>query len=122
MPPPACCWQIATSDLLCEGKYAELMQTKPKTGSTMVSYVWGCYQLGSLIASLFVGPIADNYNPQIIFWFCVPLAASIIVPTALDFLSDEPVPEDKVRIKYVNKISLGKKQLTVHSVFEEHVC
>jgi folate/biopterin transporter len=87
--------QIATSDLLCEGKYAELMQTKPKTGSTMVSYVWGCYQLGSLIASLFVGPIADNYNPQIIFWFCVPLAASIIVPTALDFLSDEPVPEDK---------------------------
>ncbi|KAJ1483457.1 folate-biopterin transporter, partial [Baffinella frigidus] len=32
--------QIATCDLLCEGKYAELMQTKPHTGSAMVSYVW----------------------------------------------------------------------------------
>jgi hypothetical protein len=32
-------------------------------------------------ASLFVGPIADNYNPQVIFWFCIPLSASIIIPT-----------------------------------------
>ena len=82
------------------------MQAKPKTGSTMVSYVWGCYQLGSLSASLFVGPVADNYNPQIIFWFCVPLAASIIVPTAMDFLSDEPVPEDKVIIQIYVHISI----------------
>ena len=37
--------QIATCDLLCEGKYAELMQQKPHTGSTMVSYVWGCFQV-----------------------------------------------------------------------------
>jgi hypothetical protein len=44
--------QIAVSDLLCEGKYAELMQAKPKTGSTMVSYVWGCFQLGSLIGTV----------------------------------------------------------------------
>ena len=52
------------------------MQAKPKTGSTMVSYVWGCYQLGSLIASLFVGPVADNYNhlheqPVIFYALCV---------------------------------------------------
>jgi folate/biopterin transporter len=92
--------QIAVSDLLCEGKYAELMQAKPKTGSSMVSYVWGCYQLGALIASLFVGPIADNYNPQIIFWFCIPLSASIIVPTALDYLADEKVPAEKAGFKY----------------------
>ena len=38
-------FEIATADLLCEGKYAELMQTKPKTGSTMVSFVWGCFQV-----------------------------------------------------------------------------
>jgi hypothetical protein len=31
--------QIATADLLCEGKYAELMQERPHTGSTMVSRV-----------------------------------------------------------------------------------
>ncbi len=54
-------FEVATADLLCEGKYAELMQAKPKTGSTMVSYVWGCFQIGSLIAALFVGPVAGMH-------------------------------------------------------------
>ncbi len=58
-------FQIAVSDLLCEGRYAALMQAKPETGSTMVSYVWGCFQIGSLIAAMFVGPVADHYNPQV---------------------------------------------------------
>eukprot|EP00960_Hanusia_phi_P050335 760158-Hanusia_phi.AAC.1 len=88
-------FQIAICDLLCEGKYAERMQAKPKTGSTMVSFVWGCFQLGSFIASVFVGPIADNYNPQVIFWVCIPLAASILIPTTMDYLGDEKVEEDK---------------------------
>ncbi|EKX41851.1 hypothetical protein GUITHDRAFT_88253 [Guillardia theta CCMP2712] len=88
-------FQIATCDLLCEGKYAERMQAKPKTGSTMVSFVWGCFQLGSFIASVFVGPIADNYDPQIIFWVCIPLAASILIPTVMDYLGDEKVEEEK---------------------------
>ena len=82
--------QISTADLLCEGKYASLMQVtyyrlltyslvlkdptlgtkisheqaKPKTGSAMVSLVWGCFQMGSLIAACLVGPVADKYNPQ----------------------------------------------------------
>ena len=102
--------QIAIADILCQAKYAELMQERPHTGSTMVrafhapflhewrlllwrtrhkplgltgqtctililicsllqvSYVWGLFQLGSLTASLFVGPIADAFDPQIIFW------------------------------------------------------
>ncbi|KAJ1465434.1 hypothetical protein T484DRAFT_1864792, partial [Baffinella frigidus] len=58
---------VATCDLLCEGKYAEKMQEKYETGGAMVSYVWGCFQVGALLASLFVGPVADAYDPQIIF-------------------------------------------------------
>jgi hypothetical protein len=91
--------EIATADLLCEGKYAELMQTKPKTGSTMVSYVWGCFQVGSLIAACFVGPVADHYDPKVLFWVLTPIAASIIIPTGLGYLSDERVPEDKQGFK-----------------------
>lgn len=34
-----------------------------------VAYVWGLFQLGSLTASLFVGPVADAFDPQVIFWF-----------------------------------------------------
>lgn len=66
-------FQIAVADLLCEGRYAALMQEKPHTGSTMVSYVWGCFQIGSLVAAMFVGPVADHYNPQVRFISnCVP--------------------------------------------------
>eukprot|EP00960_Hanusia_phi_P063670 765530-Hanusia_phi.AAC.4 len=90
-------FQIATADLLCEGKYASLMQAKPHTGSSMVSLVWGCFQLGSLFAALIVGPVADNFDPQIIFWLCIPLAASIILPTSLGFLQDETASHRKLR-------------------------
>jgi len=91
--------EIATADLLCEGKYAELMQTKPKTGSTMVSYVWGSFQVGSLIAACFVGPVADHYDPKVLFWVLTPIAASIIIPTGLGYLGDERVPEDRAGFK-----------------------
>jgi hypothetical protein len=58
-------FQISIADLLCEGRYAAVMQEKPHTGSSMVSYVWGCFQIGSLIAAMFVGPVADHFNPQV---------------------------------------------------------
>ena len=91
--------EIATADLLCEGKYAELMQTKPKTGSTMVSFVWGSFQVGSLIAACFVGPVADAYDPKVLFLFLTPVAASIIVPTGLGYLADERVPDEQAGFK-----------------------
>ncbi|KAJ1483458.1 folate-biopterin transporter [Baffinella frigidus] len=86
------------------------MQTKPHTGSAMVSYVWGCFQIGALIASIFVGPIADAYDPQIIFWVCIPLAASIMIPTSLGYLSDERRGVDWVLLNehpYLVSVRLG---------------
>ena len=147
--------QISTADLLCEGKYASLMQVtyyrlltyslvlkyltlgtkisheqaKPKTGSAMVSLVWGCFQMGSLIAACLVGPVADKYNPQacslllalllalllftflladkynpqVLFWVCLPLAASIIYPTSRGWLQDERVsPELRYSVYLLN--------------------
>jgi len=91
--------EIATADLLCEGKYAEIMQKKPKTGSTMVSYVWGSFQAGSLVAACFVGPVADHYDPKVLFWVLTPIAASIIIPTSLGYLGDERVPDEKAGFK-----------------------
>ena len=39
-------------------------QEKPATGSMMVSYVWGLFQMGALVAALLVGPLADSTNPK----------------------------------------------------------
>eukprot|EP00290_Baffinella_frigidus_P011892 CAMPEP_0180150054 /NCGR_PEP_ID=MMETSP0986-20121125/21212_1 /TAXON_ID=697907 /ORGANISM="non described non described, Strain CCMP2293" /LENGTH=519 /DNA_ID=CAMNT_0022096899 /DNA_START=162 /DNA_END=1718 /DNA_ORIENTATION=- len=87
--------EIATADLLCEGRYATKMQEKPATGSMMVSYVWGLFQMGALVAALLVGPLADQTNPKYVFWICVPLAASIILPVAWGYLGDEKVAPEK---------------------------
>ena len=42
---------------------------------------------------------ADSYDPKILFWVLVPVAASIIIPTALGYLGDERVPDDKAGFK-----------------------
>ena len=51
------------------------------------------------MATCFVGPVADAYDPKILFWMLTPIAASIIVPTALGYLGDEQVPADKQGFK-----------------------
>jgi hypothetical protein len=90
--------QVSTCDVLCEAQYARQMQSRPESGSSMVSFVWGCFQAGGIIAALFVGPLADSYDPQICFWICIPLAGSIIVPTLLGFLQDEAVePQESTK-------------------------
>eukprot|EP00802_Teleaulax_amphioxeia_P012002 Tamp_12040.p1 GENE.Tamp_12040~~Tamp_12040.p1 ORF type:complete len:568 (+),score=107.15 Tamp_12040:49-1704(+) len=93
-------FETSTGDLLHEGKYAELMQARPKTGSTMVTYVWGNIKIGFVIAACFVGPVSDAYNPKILYWFMIPLAMSIMVPTALGFLGEEKVPDDKSGVQW----------------------
>ena len=87
--------EVATADLLCEGRYTTKMQEKPATGSMMVSYVWGLWCMGTLVAALLVGPLADSTNPKYVFWLCVPLAASIILPVAKGFLGDAKVSAEK---------------------------
>ena len=70
--------ETATCDLLHEGRYSELMHAKLKTGSTIVSFVWGCWSVGGLIASCIVGPVADSGEPQVVF--------CLIIITAIIFL------------------------------------
>jgi hypothetical protein len=93
-------FEISVGDLLHEGKYAELMQKKPKTGSTMVTYVWGNIKVGAVIAACFVGPVSDAYNPKILYWFMIPIALSIVIPTALGFLAEEKVPDDSAGVQW----------------------
>ena len=44
--------QLSTTDLLTEAKYAEKMQTKPKEGPALMSFVWFGLQMGGLVATL----------------------------------------------------------------------
>ncbi|XP_063933323.1 uncharacterized protein LOC135145155 [Zophobas morio] len=99
--------EIAIIDLLCEGRYAELMAKHPQTGSDLISFVWGCVQLGGLLASFLVGPLSDAGYIKEMFWLCVPLAAQVLVPTLLNFLAEEQLPA-QLRGLQVEKIAKHK--------------
>ena len=68
---------VVTVDLLCEGKYAEMMVQHPFTGSDCVSFVWGVYMLGQLAASGVVGPMSDAGLVRQVFLICLPLAIQV---------------------------------------------
>lgn len=96
--------QMAVVDLLCEGKYAEMMVARPESGSDLVSFVWGLYMVGSFLGSAVAGPIADHWKPRYIFIICLPIAAQVILPTFAGWLPEEKLPphqrgirKDKIR-------------------------
>eukprot|EP01012_Entosiphon_sulcatum_P065674 TRINITY_DN9465_c0_g1_i1.p1 TRINITY_DN9465_c0_g1~~TRINITY_DN9465_c0_g1_i1.p1 ORF type:complete len:549 (-),score=71.44 TRINITY_DN9465_c0_g1_i1:147-1793(-) len=91
-----CSCEVATVDLLCEGKYAELMVKNPKSGSDIPTWVWAMYMLGSLGASAFLGPMADHFSVRLIFLPAIPLALQIAVPTLLGWLPEKPVAHQKL--------------------------
>ena len=73
--------ELAIVDLLCEGKYAEMMVKHPETGADLVTWVWMSYHVGTLLGSALTGPMADYISPRAIFWVALPLAAQILIPT-----------------------------------------
>lgn len=87
--------QLATVDLLCEGKYAEMMVSKPESGSDLVTYVWALYMVGTFLGSVIAGPMADHTNPRYIFLICLPLAAQVIFPVAAGWLPEERIPPEQ---------------------------
>lgn len=86
--------QLATVDLLCEGKYAEMMVANPQSGSDLVTYVWGLYMTGTFLGSLIAGPMADHTKPRYIFLVCLPLAAQVIYPISRGWLPEERLPPE----------------------------
>eukprot|EP00759_Apiculatamorpha_spiralis_P039404 PhF_6_TR38177/c0_g1_i1/m.57071 len=88
----------AAADLLVEGKYTEMMARVPQSGSTLVTFVWGCIQSGGFVAACLVGPLADSVNPRIIFLICLPFALQLLLPVAAGYLF-EPDPSTRRNIK-----------------------
>ena len=86
-----CHLELSVVDLLCEGKYAEMMVEKPHTSTDLVTWVWGTYQLGCLLASCLVGPLADKGFIRGMFWICLPFAAQILLPALRGWLPETPV-------------------------------
>lgn len=92
--------QLAIVDLLCEGKYAEMMVQKPETGSDLVTFVWGLYNIGTFLGSAIAGPVADHFNPRVLFFISLPLAFQVIVPTLLGWLPEKQLPREQRGVRF----------------------
>jgi len=80
---------IATFDLLCEGKYSEVMREE-QAGSDVLTWVWASLNFGSLIAALAIGLFVDTHGPRPMIISCLPLAALAIWRTAAGDLPEMP--------------------------------
>lgn len=96
--------QVATVDLLTEGKYAELMVKRPDTGSDLVSYAWGLASVGNLLGSTVSGIMADYVSARWIFVVSLPIAAHVIFPVLAGWFPEEKLSPENRRIRY-DKIS-----------------
>jgi folate/biopterin transporter len=82
---------VAATDLLCEGKYSEIMAQRPEVGSRLVSWIWGCYTIGGIVAAGVGGPLADLGDSTKILWITFPFFMLPVIPALLGW-----IPEAKV--------------------------
>lgn len=80
---------VATFDLLCEGKYSELMRGG-QTGSAVLTLVWSSVQFGGLVCALFVGATVDKLGPRPLIGMCLPFMLLGAWRTAAGDLPEEP--------------------------------
>jgi folate/biopterin transporter len=81
---------ISSLDLLCEGKYSEIMVNRKDTGSSVISWIWGWYMLGGVGAAVIEGPLADSRDPRIVLWTVVPMYLLPVAPIILGWVPEEP--------------------------------
>jgi len=80
---------LSTFDLLCEGKYSELMREK-SAGPEVLTLVWSCVQMGALCGALVIGAFVDRQGPKPILAACIPLVALAVWRTWAGDLPEAP--------------------------------
>jgi len=89
--------QLSTTDLLTEAKYAEKMQSKPKEGPALMSYVWFGLQMGGLCATLLIGPILTSFGPKLPFLVTLVPASVVVVPVLRGFMQERQLSWQEVQ-------------------------
>lgn len=92
-------FQIATVDLLTEGKYAELMVSRSDTGADLVSFVMGMTGIGALFASAAIGPLT-LVPSQLTFGVALPFALFVILPSLCGWFPEHRLPVHRRGIRY----------------------
>jgi folate/biopterin transporter len=82
---------LAMLDLLCEGAYTRKMAEHPKSGSSVVTWVWLWYTFAQIIAACVEGPMADHVAPRLILLTALPGFLFLIPPVLRGWLPEQKV-------------------------------
>eukprot|EP00922_Rhytidocystis_sp_ex-Travisia-forbesii_P008720 GHVS01012761.1.p1 GENE.GHVS01012761.1~~GHVS01012761.1.p1 ORF type:complete len:712 (+),score=156.94 GHVS01012761.1:27-2138(+) len=96
--------QVATVDLLSEGKYVEWMSKLPHTKGDVVTFVWLCVGLGSFVTVLFVGPVTQYFGAKPIFALCLPVSLQLLYPLFRNWLPEDPLPPSEANRFLTSKL------------------
>jgi len=92
--------QISTCDLLCEGKYTELLGLMPETKSDIVTWVWFSVYLGSFFGST-SGIFADRVHPiNYLFIAAIPFSLQIAFSLFRGHLQERFFPRYERKIQW----------------------
>lgn len=80
---------LSTFDLLCEGKYSELMREN-HAGSEILTFVWTCVMIGGLVGAIVVACIVDSAGAQPIIAICLPFVFLAVWRTCAGDLPELP--------------------------------
>ncbi len=82
-------YEAATLDILGEGKYAELMNLHPESGSSIVSFKFGLSLLGGIITQSYVGPLSDAGYFNVLICTTFVLSLTPLYPTLAGWISEK---------------------------------
>lgn len=88
-------YEAATLDILGEGKYSEIMRKYPQSGSSIISFKFGCSLLGSIITQSFVGPMSDAGYFHVLFWIALMLSITPFYPTLVGWIPEKKRTKDE---------------------------
>ena len=111
-------FQVATADLLTEGKYTERMREHPTKSSDMVSYVWMCITCGSVFATAcsFFSIKYEAYRS--LMWIAVPLSGQAVYTSLAGWLPEEKVvPRDE---RAENEAESGSRKVYGKELWNEN--
>lgn len=87
--------QVATADLLVEAKQSEHVKGASDLGPDFFLFTWLGITVGMIVAILVAGPIIQFYGPEMCYLVALPFMALVLVPTALNWLGERPLPPEE---------------------------
>lgn len=82
-------YEASTLDILGEGKYAELMHLHPQSGSSIITFKFGCSLFGGIITQCYVGPLSDAGYFHALFWIAMVLSLTPLYPTLVGWIPEK---------------------------------